>query len=375
MPPQDPGQRRPIPTRVKIIITCIMLALSAGAIRLAVFVGKKEGFDPEKWDKPFGLGVGPSYIGGSDTVFEGDSLVFQLYADFRRYNKLTGKTSNEVEEYYKRWLVPDQCLGGCGDHAVCMDGVCVCDGENEYVQLFGRCLSNSTAFLKQESSDLKYRKPTPPPIPDECYKEVSRGEGRGKETILDPKKAHMPGCQRITYPDEFDETSLECGRSDHVQCQLSDTNMFCTPEGRCVCRQDMAFNRGKMECQLLLDVDCTQETGYDFVTEGDQEMLEVVTGNKDVEKGTTLDEAKAKKAFCVYLDGKAETYNELRQGEYDLIIWGLNLMGFILLIFALLICFSTLCFCFFYIKDFLHFLDPRNAMAAITAQQEMTAVA
>lgn len=59
----------------------------------------------------------------------------------------------------------------------------------------------------------------------------------------------------------------------------------------------------KMECQLLLDVDCTQETGYDFVTEEDQEMLEVVTGNKDVEEGTTLDQAKAKKAFCVYLDG------------------------------------------------------------------------
>ena len=105
MPPQDPGQRRPIPTRVKIIITCIMLALSAGAIRLAVFVGKKEGFDPEKWDKPFGLGVGPAFIGGSDTVFEGDSLVFQLYTDYRRYNKLTGKTSNEVEEYYKRYVM------------------------------------------------------------------------------------------------------------------------------------------------------------------------------------------------------------------------------------------------------------------------------
>ena len=59
----------------------------------------------------------------------------------------------------------------------------------------------------------------------------------------------------------------------------------------------------KMECQLLLDVDCTQETGYDFVTEEDQEMLEVVTGKGDVQEGTTLDEAKAKKAFCVYLDG------------------------------------------------------------------------
>ena len=112
----------------------------------------------------------------------------------------------------------------------------------EYVALFGRCISNSTAFLEQGSSNLKYRKPTAPPIPDECYTEVTRGNK--KETILDPSQAHMPGCQRITYPDEFDETSLECGRSDHKQCQESDTNMFCTTEGRCVCRQDMAFNRG-----------------------------------------------------------------------------------------------------------------------------------
>ena len=53
MPSQDPGRRRPIPTRVKIIMTCIMLALSAGMVRFAVFVGKKEGFEPEKWPKPF----------------------------------------------------------------------------------------------------------------------------------------------------------------------------------------------------------------------------------------------------------------------------------------------------------------------------------
>ena len=79
-----------------------MLALSAGAIRLAVFVGKKEGLAPEKYPKPFGVGVGPAYIGGSDTVWEGNSLVFLLYTDYRRYNKLTGRTSREVEEYYKR---------------------------------------------------------------------------------------------------------------------------------------------------------------------------------------------------------------------------------------------------------------------------------
>jgi len=372
-PPQDPANRRPIPTRVKIIITCIMIALSAGAIRLAVFVGKKEGIDPEKYPKPFGLGVGPAFIGGSDTVWEGDNLVFQLYAAYRRYNLLTGETSSEAEEYYKRWTAGDQCIGGCGDHAVCRDGVCVCDGENEYVPLFGRCLSNSTAFLKQSSADLKFRKPTAPPIPDECYIEVERG-GK-KETIIDPSQAHMKGCQRITYPDVFDDTNLECGKSDHNHCHEFDTNMYCPLSGKCTCRMDMAFNRGKMECELLLDVDCSDETGYDFVTDDDQEMLEVVTGGKEVQEGTVLDKEKARKAFCVYLDGKADNYNELRQGEHDLIIWGLNLMGFILLIFALLICASTLCFCIAYIKDFLHFLDPRNAMAAITAQQEMTAVA
>jgi hypothetical protein len=45
-------------------------------------------------------------------------------------------------------------------------------------------------------------------------------------------------------------------------------------------------------------------------------------------------------------DRKADTYNEFRQGEFTLIIWGLNLGGFIILLFALAICGSTLCFCF-----------------------------
>ena len=58
-----------------------------------------------------------------------------------------------------------------------------------------------------------------------------------------------------------------------------------------------------MECELLLDVDCSDETGYDFVTDDDQEMLEVVTGGKEVQEGTVLDKEKARKAFCVYLDG------------------------------------------------------------------------
>ena len=56
-----------------------------------------------------------------------------------------------------------------------------------------------------------------------------------------------------------------------------------------------------MECDLLVDVDCKEETGYDFVTDEDQEVLEIVTGGKQIENGKLLD--KARKAFCVFLDG------------------------------------------------------------------------
>ena len=98
---EDSGPRRPIPTRAKIIMTCIMLALSAGAIRFAVFVGKKQGFEAEKWPKPFGLGVGPAFIGGQDTTWAGDEFVFELYDAYRRYNRVTGEVTNEHEEYYE----------------------------------------------------------------------------------------------------------------------------------------------------------------------------------------------------------------------------------------------------------------------------------
>ena len=96
-------------------------------------------------------------------------------------------------------------------------------------------------FLKQVSSDLKFRKPSAPPIPESCCTKVQRGDKT--ETILDPNQALMEGCQKITFPDKFDETNLTCERSDHRSCLEYDTNMYCAPTGRCVCRLDMAFNK------------------------------------------------------------------------------------------------------------------------------------
>jgi len=371
MPP--PQQQGPIPTRVKIIMMCIMIALSAGAIRLAVFVGKKEGFDPEEFPKPFGLGVGPAYIGGRDTVGAGDTLVLEVYAVYRKYREVTRRTVREEEEYYKRWTDQGRCIGTCGEHSLCEAGMCFCDGDNDYVHLFGKCLGSSSAAIRQTSSDLKFRKPPAPPIPDECYTKVKRGDKT--ERIIDPNQAHMEACQQKTFPDEFDEKNQTCETSDHRRCLDLDINMYCTTKGTCGCRQDMQFRRKHMECELLIDVDCTEETGYDFVSEEDQNIIEVVTGDKQMEDGTDLDPEKAKKAFCVYLDRKAESYNSHRQGEIELLIWGLTVFGFILLIFALCILASTFCFCIAYIKDFIHYMDPRNAMAAITANQEMSGLA
>ena len=93
----------------------------------------------------------------------------------------------------------------------------------EFVQLFGRCFAESTAFLKQGSSDLKFRKPSAPPIPDYCYTKVKRGDKT--KTILDPNQAHLEACQKITFPNRFDETNLTCERSDHRSCLEYDTNM------------------------------------------------------------------------------------------------------------------------------------------------------
>ena len=83
MDSQNPAHRRPIPTRVKIIMTLIMIGLASGLTRLALYVGRKEGFSKPDWPKPFGLGIGPSNIGGRDTVWDGHDLILELYSSYR----------------------------------------------------------------------------------------------------------------------------------------------------------------------------------------------------------------------------------------------------------------------------------------------------
>ena len=50
--------------------------------------------------KPFGLGVGPTYIGGRDTDANGTRIAMEVYSQYRQYKKINGQVENE--DYYKR---------------------------------------------------------------------------------------------------------------------------------------------------------------------------------------------------------------------------------------------------------------------------------
>jgi len=52
-------------------------------------------------------------------------------------------------------------------------------------------------------------------------------------------------------------SALPCDRTG--ECQAVDINMVCTGT-TCTCRKDMQWNSKAMECQILLDVDCTATT-------------------------------------------------------------------------------------------------------------------
>ena len=51
--------------------------------------------------KPFGIGIGPSYVGGMESDTNGTKIALEVYSQYRRYRKLTDQTANA--DYYKRY--------------------------------------------------------------------------------------------------------------------------------------------------------------------------------------------------------------------------------------------------------------------------------
>jgi len=252
--------------------------------------------------KPFGLGIGPAYI-------EGNDLGFKIYGWYINYMGMTNQISEQDYMNYRRYYNGNTCLGSCPRGSSCKKGICVCDQSQSMTQVYGQCFSNPSWAGDKE----KYRKPTPPPRPEWCFREKRNG---GRE--LDPRYKAREECQEIIYPNHFDDNTQFCSPGDHSFCLHKDINMFCSQNtgydprteyqahrNLCECRKDMRFDTNNMECRIFIDVDCSYVT-RDGLTNKDN-IKEILTG-QGVNDGTALfitDEVK--QAFCILLDDEAPT--------------------------------------------------------------------
>lgn len=317
-----------------------------------------------KKPKPFGLGIGPTYIGGRDTDAEGTELSLTIYKQFINFKRLTKQSLADDENYYSRWVDQNECLGSCPSKSYCKKGVCICNPSEDVVQIYGQCFANTTAFFVGD--DAKYRKPKPPARPEWCFCEKKNG---GRE-ICNQHRGREE-CQVVTYPNNFDHNSQFCRRGDHSFCLGKDINMFCGArtlqdptdginKHLCECRKDMKFDTRNMECRLFIDVDCTYETEADYDKESN--LAKVLIQGVDPEKEYTFEEVR--KAFCNIIEGESAEYNAHLVGEFTFTILGLSIGGFFAVCCITCVTACCCCKCCESVKAKIRSLDPRNAARA-----------
>eukprot|EP00092_Neocalanus_flemingeri_P004439 GFUD01004774.1.p1 GENE.GFUD01004774.1~~GFUD01004774.1.p1 ORF type:complete len:566 (+),score=118.87 GFUD01004774.1:136-1833(+) len=309
--------------------------------------------------KPFGIGIGPAYIGGRDTDEEGTELSLKIYQQYIMFKRLSSMNLQEDEQYYSRWTGKGECIGACPQYSHCKKGICVCKPEDSRIQVYGRCFSNSTAYFVGDKE--KYRKPTPPARPEWCFCEKKNG---GKDVC--PENRGREECQVVTYPNNFDHNTQYCLGGDHSHCLGKDINMFCSSnqvqdqttgqvKNLCQCRKDMKFDTKNMECRIRIDVDCTYEN-----KEKEGDLTWILKGRDEPKKEYTL--AEIKTAFCNLIDAESAEYNAHIVGEFTFSILGLSIGGFIAVCCITCVTACCCCKCCEKVKAKIRALDPRNAM-------------
>jgi len=376
-------QKGEAPLKSQFICNIFFTLITITLLVLSLYFGLDGHKAEPEYDKPFGLGLGPAhaFYAGSSLKLSDESLklVKDLTTWNYNYKKLSKSFGQEDQDFIDLWASQDQCIGGCMEMTLCIDGYCFCDYNQEQIPVFGKCWSRSSGFLKEVDDTSRWRKPPVPPLPDDCYKEVKKRDKKGElktHTIIDPAKEGTERCTKKVFPNEFDHTNLTCGRSDHRHCQEFDRNMFCSKEGKCMCREGMEFNTDteEMECQLHLSVDCSEETPFDFVDGDEGEILETITGEKPIDESKTYDEAKTRKVFCVHLDKVSSKYNEYHEEELVPRIMGLNLIGFgIFIVFCMLLLF-TACNWYRIISLCIRYSNPANILQDMDEQSKMAAM-
>jgi len=314
--------------------------------------------------KPFGIGLGPTYIGGRETDEAGTKLSLDIYKQYINYKRLMMMNLAPDEQYYTRWTSANQCIGACPQYSYCQQGICVCNHvADSVVQIYGRCFGNRTASFVGDKE--KYRKPTPPARPEWCFCEQKNGGKR----ICDNER-NNPMCKPVTYPNNFDHNTQVCRRGDHAHCLGKDINMFCgdktmwdptdgQEKNLCQCRKDMKFDTKLMECRLFIDVDCTYVTASP--DKDNSNLNKLLKGQLD-EPDKEYKQEEITSAFCSLIDSVAKEYSSHIVGEFNFTFLGLGIGGLCLV--ALITCCTACCCCkcCAKTKEKIRRLDPRNAM-------------
>jgi len=316
------------------------------------------------YPKPFGITIGPTYIGGRDTDQEGTQLSLKIYKQYINYKRLMSESYQEDEMYYERWTDQNECIGSCAGKSFCQSGVCICDHSKSVTQIYGRCFANMTASFVGNKE--KYRKPDPPPRPKWCF--CKKRDSNFEEVC--PDYRNREECRVPHIPDNFDHNTQFCLPRDHAHCSALDINMYCGEktvydprDGQnkpvCQCRKDMRFDTKNMECRLYLNVDCTYEREDPAVLKG--HIVKVLTGQSEpTQEGFTKPEVQT--AFCNLLESYADEYNKHIVGEFNFSLFGLGLGTLILIAFAT--CCAACCCskCCESTREKIRRLDPRYAM-------------
>jgi len=333
--------------------------------------------------KPFGLGVGPVFIGGRDTDKEGTQVSLRILGQYINYKVLSGEASDQDAKDYTNYYGGSQCIGTCPQHSTCDKGVCVCNHAKGYLQVYGQCKTNTSgAYFAENSDDAKYRKPTPPPIPESCYCQEQDREGRYHRVICRDLRNDQR-CKRIVYPNVFDDKQQYCDTGDNNFCLGKDMNMFCTDNtdprnGRrvCGCRKEMEFDRVKMECRVHIGADCSRVVASGYTNPN--HLTEVLNGQESAPAGVTYDQKDVLQGFCLLLEGQVEHYNAHRVNDFTWSILGIGAGAFFAICCGSICAACCCCKCCestkAKINDMRNKYDPRRRIQGMDRNTQMAAL-
>lgn len=204
--------------------------------------------------KQLGIGAGAGFIGGSTHGYGSGLASYSVYHRYQRYRwyrrrRFYYMDDDFDDDYYTTYYQRNDCEYGCPQNTHCEWGLCECD--EGFTKWWGVCRRENVDNL--------------------------RNEEQGNEKRM--------------------EGNVCSGQSD---CTSMDINMVCRPsvDGNmvmvCQCRRDMRWNERALECQLYLDVDCTNLT---YTSEVSPEVLAAAEELEQRRRGWTTEEDKRMKIF------------------------------------------------------------------------------